>query len=110
MYPTIFTASGIEREKFVLDGIKSDTENGEYVANNIIVFVNYTEKKVGQPDYEQWKPDPNGIFLNYTNDSTIYGSNTISFYDEAAKVYSVRLNQDKQYEIQFGDGVTGRLL
>ena len=52
MYPTIFTASGIEREKFVLDGIKSDTENGEYVANNIIVFVNYTEKKVGQPDYE----------------------------------------------------------
>ena len=47
MYPTIFTASGIEREKFILDGIGSDSDTGEYVADNIIVFVNYVEQKAG---------------------------------------------------------------
>ena len=60
--------------------------------------------------FKIWKSDPNGVFLNYTQDQKIYGNNTISFYDEQERVYSVRLNQDHRYEIQFGDGVTGRLL
>lgn len=110
LYPTIFTASGTEREKFVLDRIGSDSASGEYVSDNLVVFIDYADPKAGERRFEQWKSDPNGIFLNYTNDSQVYGNNTISFYDETAKVYSVRLNQDKRYEIQFGDGITGRIL
>lgn len=39
LYPTIFSASGIEREKFVLDGIASDSSDNKFVADNLVVFI-----------------------------------------------------------------------
>ena len=39
-YSTVFVASGTDYETFVLDGLKSDSEDDMYIANNgIQVFV-----------------------------------------------------------------------
>jgi len=40
LYSTIFTASGVENETFVLDGLQSDASKGKFVAHNFIdIFI-----------------------------------------------------------------------
>ena len=60
-YGTVFTASGVDYETFVLEGLQSDTKQEKYVANNSIrVFVvpNGSEKVDAD-----WYSDPNEIFI-----------------------------------------------
>lgn len=107
LYSTVFTASGTENETFVLEGVGSDSDKQQYVSTNMVNVV----IKSGNTYYsEEWKSDANGIFLNYTNDSSIYNTNNTNIYSPDSNVYSVRLNQNKEYEITFGNGIVGSKL
>lgn len=45
LYNTIFTASGVENETFVLDGLQSDASKGKFVAHNFIdIFIQHYDE------------------------------------------------------------------
>ena len=110
-YGTVFTASGVDYETFVLEGLQSDTKQEKYVANNSIrVFVvpNGSEKVDAD-----WYSDPNEIFIQAydQNDDASNGYPVFSkLYNNEDKVYSIGLNENKTYEIKFGNGIVGRKL
>ena len=57
---------------------------------------------------QDWIPDTNEIFAGMSNN--IDDANLFRVYNNQKKVYSVRLNQNKEYEIKFGDGIVGKKL
>ena len=109
MYGTVFTASGTDYETFVLADVKSDSENDRYVANNFIDV--YVESN---GSITPWYYDRFDIF--HVSESTNFQDNASQnpqfhkLYDEDDEVYSVRLNEDRQYEIKFGNGTSGKRL
>ena len=113
-YSTVFEASGIDYETFVLDGLKSDSKTGQYIANNgIQVFV--IPNGINTPDdlpenqSTMWYNDPNEIFIQAFDSSA--GSPTFSkLYDNKYTVYTSYLNEKKTFEIKFGNGISGRRL
>lgn len=101
IYPQIFESDGTENWTIPLGMIRSDAENGAFVAHNYIdVYVETGD------ELRQWKRDNNGIFNNTSNINEFNTEN--SFYGHDDEVYSIRLNEDKQYEIRFGDGIIGK--
>lgn len=115
LYPTIFTASGSENETFVLDGLLSDADQDKYVSHEFIdVFVKHFDESTGQWTFDKaWECDLNGIFLGYTsNTSTLFNNQTVfkSLYPGKYKVYTTYLNEEKVYELKFGNGIVGRKL
>ena len=65
-YGTVFTASGSEFETFVLDGLKSDSDDKKYVSGeNIMVFVVPNGMHQGDKylKVEQWNFDKNELFI-----------------------------------------------
>ena len=108
MYSTVFTASGLGNETFVLTGLKSNASADKYVAYNFIDV--YVEDSKGNLTY--WNYDSNGIFLKSRNlqdlapESSLYGGSDST----EDKVYTVSLNEDKEYELHFGDGIVGKKL
>ena len=117
MYKTVFTASGIDNETFVLDGLKSDSEGNQYVAHDFIdVYVGTFNGDTQTFDKEQWDLDKNGIFTGYdSSDSSnqqLFNNQTAfkSLYPGTYPVYTVYLNEDKTYELKFGNGIVGRKL
>lgn len=113
LYNTVFTASGIENETFVLDGLMSDADKNQYVAHNFIdIFVQHFEggDSVFQRD---WEMDANGIFAGYSgNGSKLFNNETVfkSLYPGTYHIYTVLLNEDKTYELKFGNGIVGAKL
>lgn len=110
-YSTVFTASGLEYETFILDGLKSDSEAGSYVAGDYVeVFVMNED---GTPD-GWWRHDLDDIFIKRAQDFTVENrADRMSYnniYSEDAAVYSLYLNSDKTFCIKFGNGVVGRKL
>lgn len=102
MYPTVFTASGSDYETFVVSDIGSDIENKRFVADNRIrIFV----KSGGVIDSE-WTVSDKELFTNNDFESSQYAY-TI---DSSTKSYNLRLNENKTYEIKFGNGVLGKKL
>lgn len=101
-YPSTFIAEGIPYEKFTLDAITADSTGTTptYISYPYIHI--YIKRKNNSSDnsYETIRYDPNidGLFIN-TKDSSIYGP--------TSKIFNLRLNEYKQYEIQFGDGIHG---
>lgn len=73
-------------------------------------MINVVIKRGDTFHVDEWKPDYNGLFLNYTNDQSIYHVNNTNIYSPQDKVYAVRLNEDKSYEITFGNGILGEKL
>ena len=113
MYSQIFTASGLGNEAFTLEGLKSDSFAGSpsYVAQNYIDV--YVDTGVDAAPYQKWNFDVNGIFTKSRNIDQLTIEN--SFYGTASaggedQVYTVYLNQNKQYELRFGDGIIGAKL
>lgn len=107
MYNTVFTASGIDYETFQLDGIKSDSEENRYAASN---FINIYVEHDGEIQ-QDWYCDINEIFVGrtvYTQQSDDVEFSKI--YSKTARVYTIRLTEDKHYELKFSDGVTGQKL
>ena len=102
MYPTVFTASGSDYETFTVSDIGSDIENKRFVADNRIrIFV----KSGGVIDSE-WTASDKELFTNNDFESSQYAY-TI---DSSTKSYNLRLNENKTYEIKFGNGVLGKKL
>lgn len=111
LYGTTFTANGTDYETFILDGVQSDSEAKKYVATNKIQVV---VKSIETGKYDRWDPDQNEIFIQaYDSDNFDNSGNGAIFsklYNENSKVYSVYLNENKTYEIKFGNGVLGKKL
>lgn len=104
-YITEFTASGYDYETFVLSNLRSDSDAQQYVANDFIHV--YVEEPSGV--YEKWNFDKDEIFLN-TARKNISLDDYATIYSGTEKVYSIRLNENKEYEIKFGNGITGKKL
>ena len=73
---------------------------------HIKVFVEKSDKSI--EDY--WYADAEGIFTGMSSNKNNKDVNLQKVYSKTEPVYSVRLNEDKVYEITFGDGVVGRKL
>lgn len=133
LYNTVFTASGTDNETFTLEGLKSDSDEKAFVAHNFIdVYVRHyidsssTENETDDEFYQDsqgrnykwerdWELDINGIFCGYsTDDSSGYMFNNRSafksLYPGTYPVYNVTLNESRQYELRFGNGVVGKKL
>ena len=106
LYETIFTANGSNYETFVLDGVESNASKGKFAAHGYIdVYV----KRKGK--FLKFKGLTDEIFLNNTSK---YSSNDdpIDVYKntDEDRYFSIRLNQDKIYEIKFGNDNNGQKL
>lgn len=97
-YDRTFVAEGVPYETFTLSNIVNDADNNQYAAYPYIdVWVKRFDVD-GEPAWTQYKPTTGGLFFNGESQS-IYGS-TDTYFD-------LRLNEYKQYEIKFGDGIHG---
>lgn len=114
MYNTVFTASGVENETFVLDGLMSDASRDKYVAHNFIdIFVQHYDGTGEWKFQRDWEIDIDGIFSGYSSNKTkLFNNATVfkSLYPGSYHVYQVYLNEDKTYELKFGNGVVGAKL
>lgn len=99
LYNTVFSSSGAEYQTFTLAGLKSDSESDtpKYIPNGMIDI--YVDE--GGDQFEQYKYVSDGLFT----DNNI--SNGTKIYNELDKVFNLRLNEDKVYEITFGNGYNG---
>ena len=100
-YANTFTSTGEPYEKFVLNGISLEGDSTEYVAYPFIDV--YVKRYIGNGKYKTiyFAAVTDGLFLN-SNDNTILSPNDNKFY--------LRLNENKKYEIEFGDGIHGAKL
>lgn len=112
MYGTAFVASGAENETFVLQNVMSDSsaDPPRYVATNFIDV--YVRRAGGQDQgkWVKWTNDPNGVFMNQKVDRKVFDMGDVSMYTQQEKYYSAYLNENKTYEIMFGNGVVGSKL
>lgn len=101
-YPLTFTASGSDFESFILDDIKSSIEDEEYAANGMVHV--YVEDAAGT--VTQWESTEYEIFLENDINDDSYGK----VIDGEKRIYNLRLNENKAYEIKFGNGTIGKKL
>lgn len=102
MYPEVFTASGSNYETFSLGLIGSSITSNKLVANNMIkVYVNSRNVIDGE-----WRYTDKELFTENDFNSKQYGY----IIDNTEKLYNIRLNENKNYEIKFGNGTLGRKL
>lgn len=116
-YATVFVANGDDYETFVLDGLKSDSDAQTYIADNKIqVYVQYAVPTDTGEIVERWDLDPNEIFIQAYNSRQFDKENSdgapifSKLYNEESKVYTAYLNENKTYEIKFGNGILGKKL
>jgi hypothetical protein len=83
-YPT-YTAIGLENEVVYL-ALSNETQIDHF---NIFVYV----KQLNASKWEKW---------NFTTDLFLYRSNDLA--------YETRFNENKRYEVSFGDGINGKKL
>lgn len=100
-YPSTFTAIGEKHEKFILDGIGSSGDESEFIAFPYIDV--YVKRPLGNDLYEtiSYSAVTDGIYLDDSDDSILTSKDN---------KFALRLNEDKKYEIEFGDGVHGSML
>jgi hypothetical protein len=106
-YNNVFTAQGIPFEKFVLSDLTSASTStsttSTYVAYpHIKVFI---KRKLSSSRYRliQYTATTEGLFSSTASNST-------SVISASENKFALRLNEYKQYEIQFGDNVHGAAL
>lgn len=118
LYDQVFTASGVKYETFVLTTVKSNASQGKFAAHGFIDV--YVQKNVDDPLRGYQK---GGIYKFVGLTDEIF-ANTIKKYDTAVDIagvsifkngkndryFSIRLNEDKQYEIKFGNDNNGQKL
>ena len=109
LYPTVFIATGSEYETFELAGLKSDSENKQYIADGYIkAYVIPENGSFEDIADNEWNYDRDEIFVQATSR---LGSNETridsDLYKYNSQVYSVYMNSDKCWEIKFGNGISG---
>ena len=91
-YAQVFSANGIEYESYTLTLLDLTSQNKIYIDHNLFqVFTEYIDSQTGQKKYIQWKRTENLILNANQNDY----------------MYQIRLNQNKQYVLKFGNGMHG---
>lgn len=97
LYSTVFTSNGEKYQTFSLTNLESNSADNRYVVDGMIhVYV-----RGNDGTFQQYKKVDQGLFTdnNVSNGSRIYAS--------AEKIFNLRLNENKNYEITFGNGQTG---
>lgn len=98
LYSTIFSSSGDEYQTFILTGIKSNAAEQKYVSEQMIhVYIQYNGI------FKQWNSTSDGLFMDNDSDNGTY------IHNNSELIYNVRLNENKQYEITFGNGSLGKI-
>ena len=100
LYTTVFISNGEKYQHFILTGLQSDSDKNKYIPNKgIHVYVESEDSK----DFSQYTCVDQGLFTdnNVENGTTIY-SNTSNIVD-------LRLNEEKTYELTFGNGINGSI-
>lgn len=100
LYPTIFTSNGLEYQTFVLDSLRSNAEEKKYVVDGMVHVY------VLPPNHNkmiQYQMVQDGLF---TDNKTNNGS---YIYTSQDNIFNLRLNENKQYEITFGNGFNGSI-
>lgn len=100
-YPNTFTATGEPYEKFVLSNLVTDTETDSNVAYPYIDV--YVKRPIGNGKY-------NTIAFTALTDTLYFNETDDSILDSNDNYFALRLNENKEYEIEFGDGVHGSIL
>jgi hypothetical protein len=101
LYSNVLIAQGLPYEKFILQNLRSDSSDNEFVAWPFVHVYVKRETSSGTYEWIKFLPTDSTLFLK--NDSlTMYGP------DDA--YFELRLNEFKQYEITFGNGIHGRTL
>lgn len=118
MYNTVFTATGSAWETFTLTGLKSDASSNDYIAHGFInVFaVTYVENENHETiigTIRKFKPTLEQLFkipMESKNEVVKFNTEHNILYDQNSQVFNVRLSENKEYQITFGDGSTGSRL
>lgn len=102
LYDTTFTSTGIPFDSFILNLITlDDDENPRFLSHpNMDIYVKRPNTATASFDYIQFEPVSQG---------TLFGDNT-NIFGPTDNVYELRLNEQKQYVITFGDGIHGSRL
>ena len=106
MYNTVFTASGTKYETFTLTGVKSSVVDQQYAAHGFIeVYV-----KRGDA-FLKFKGITDEMFLSIATkyDGSEDAINIFKNTDDD-RYFSIRLNENKEYEIKFGNDNNGQKL
>ncbi len=98
LYSTVFSGNDQEYQTLLLDGLKSDSLNQNFVASEFIHV--YVQDDTG--NLKKWTRTDQGVFTDNKVD------NGSAIYDQNSTIYNVRLNEDKTYEISFGNGFNGK--
>lgn len=116
LYDEIFTASGLKYETFVLKNVKSDAINNKFAAHGFIdVYVqkSITRGNVKKGDFCKFVGLTDEIFANtlHTYNSSSNASGISIFRNSNDdRYFSIRLNENKEYEIKFGNDNNGQKL
>jgi hypothetical protein len=100
LYETTFTAAGIPNEEFTLDLIDlEDIDNPRFIAHPYIDVYVRSPNSINQINdlgtFTLYQPVAQGTLFNVDN----------SIVGPSDKVFQLRINENKQYSITFGDGV-----
>lgn len=116
LHHEVFVATGDDYESFVLDGVGSNLESDQltmHVANGCIdVYVEHEELNPNgtiNRTINQFKTVDFELFAHNKYDI----SNNVAFariYTRNDQIVNVQLNEFKQYEIKFGNGIVGQKL
>jgi hypothetical protein len=108
LYDEIFTASGSMYETFVLTNVRSDSAAGDFAAHGFIdVYVKRND------EFIRFQGLTDEIFANSIKSfDTTGGEGGISIFKatDDDRYYSIRLNENKCYEIKFGNDSNGQKL
>jgi hypothetical protein len=96
IYESPLVAEGIPYETFLLNNLYSDADGKNYTA---FPYVHAFVKRGA--DWMIFKPSTTSLFIN-TETQKVYNSNE--------KVFELRLNEYKQVELKFGDGIYAQKL
>jgi hypothetical protein len=102
LYDTTFTATGTPFESFIMDLITLEDENeSRYIAHpNVDVYIKRANATDASFDYIKYEPISQGTLFG--DQSNIFGPQD--------DVFELRINENKQYVVTFGDGVHGSRL
>ena len=107
LYPTIFTASGIQNEVFTLDLNSFNTDSKKYIPTDYIdVYIKRKQTGEFVSFYQDKEELLMGVSQRNIQDDIGGASQRFSIYSNDDSIYSIRLNENKNYEIKFGDGIT----
>lgn len=100
-YSQTFNAEGVANETFILDKIGVEGTESEYVAYPYIDV--YVKRPLGNGEYStiHFSPVTDGLYIDTTDDSILTPTDN---------KFALRLNENKKYEIEFGDGIHGSIL